>query len=86
MRKRYSPLHSMESHTELEKMTKEDIMRMLQRVACPMLRGRSLHLMTKQMMIDHLVKSKCPELAKLIRIRRPSTSGSESSGHSLNHK
>jgi len=76
----------MESHPELEKMTKHDLMLMLHRAACPMLRGRSLHLMTKQMMIDHLVKSKCPELAKLIRIRRPSTSGSESSGHSLNHK
>lgn len=76
----------MEPTPELEAMTKEQIYEVIQRAACPMLRGRKLHLMTKQMMIDHLVKSKCPELAKLMRPRRPSTSGSESSGHSLNHK
>jgi len=76
----------MESHPELEKMTKHDLMLMLEKGACPMLRGRSLHLMTKQMMIDHLVKSKCPELAKIMRIRRPSTPSSESGGESPNHK
>ena len=76
----------MEPTPELEKMTKEEIYAAIQKASCPMLRGRRLHLMTKQMMIDHLVKSKCPELAKLMRPRRPSTSGSESSGHSLNHK
>jgi hypothetical protein len=76
----------MEPTNELEQMTRQDIMMMLDRVACPMLRGRNWRLMTKEMMIEHLVKSKCPELAKLMRIRRPSTSGSESSGHSLNHK
>lgn len=76
----------MEPTDELEQMTRQDIMTMLDRVACPMLRGRNWRLMTKQMMIDHLVKSKCPELAKYMRPRRPSTSGSESSGHSLNHK
>jgi len=52
-----------------------------------MLRGRNWRLMTKQMMIDHLVKSKCPELMKYMRpATRPSTASSESSGHSLNHK
>jgi hypothetical protein len=76
----------MEPTAELERMTGQEIMMMLERAACPMLRGRNWRLMTKQMMIDHLVKSKCPELAKYMRPRRPSTSGSESSGHSLNHK
>ena len=75
----------MEPTPELEAMTKEQIYEAIQKAACPMLRGRKLHLMTKQMMIDHLVKSKRPELAKFMRPRRPS-SGSESSGHSLNHK
>ena len=87
MRKRYSPQHTMEATPELEQMTRLDIMRMLDRVACPMLRGRNWRLMTKQMMIDHLVRSKCPELAKYMRpMSRPSTASSESSGHSLNHK
>lgn len=76
----------MEPTPELEKMTKEEIYEVIDRAACPMLRGRKLHLMTKQMMIDHLVKSKCPELLKYMRPRRPSTSGSESSGHSLDKK
>ena len=76
----------MEPTAELEKMTKHDLMLMLEKAACGMLRGRSLHLMTKEMMIEHLLRSKCPELAKLMRIRRPSTPSSESGGESPNHK
>ena len=77
----------MEPTAELEEMTRLEIMRMLERASCPMLRGRNWRLMTKQMMIDHLVKSNCPELMKYMRpATRPSTASSESSGHSLNHK
>ena len=47
-------------------MTKEDIVKVIEKAKCPMLKGLPIASMNKQEIISVLEKAKCPELAKLV--------------------
>jgi hypothetical protein len=51
---------------EMEKMTKEEIWFLLKRSGCTMLAGRNPKLYTKEQMIEHLTKSNCPVLMRIV--------------------
>jgi hypothetical protein len=46
-------------------MTKDEIVNVVKKAKCPMLKGLKLDSMTKEDIVAHLEKAKCPELAKL---------------------
>jgi hypothetical protein len=46
-------------------MTKDQIVDVVTKAKCPMLKGLKLDTMDKAQIIDHLEKAQCPELKKL---------------------
>lgn len=59
-----------EATHNLELMTKHDIERHIKRSGCKMLAGLNLRHLTKEVLIEHLVKSKCPELKKIMHPKK----------------
>jgi hypothetical protein len=51
---------------QLKHMTKEQIYHCVKKSGCPMLAGRKLLHLKKDVLIDYLAKRKCPELERLI--------------------
>jgi hypothetical protein len=46
-------------------MTKDEIVSVVKKAKCPMLKGLKLDSMTKEDIVAHLEQAKCPELARL---------------------
>ena len=51
-------------HLHVSLMTKEEVLKMIELSACPMLKGLKVAKMTREQLIEHLHKSNCPELDK----------------------
>jgi len=51
---------------QLKHMTKEEIYKAVKKSGCPMLAGRKLIHLKKDVLIDYLSKRKCPTLERLI--------------------
>jgi hypothetical protein len=59
-----------EATHNLERMTKHEIQAYIRRSGCKMLAGLNMRFMTKEVLIEHLVKSKCPELMKIMHPKK----------------
>jgi hypothetical protein len=59
-----------EATHNLELMTKHDIQRHVRKSGCKMLAGLNMRYMTKEVLIEHLVKIKCPELMKIMHPKK----------------
>ena len=55
-----------EATKNLDLMTKHEIHQHIRRSGCKMLAGLNMRYMTKEVLIEHLVKIKCPELKKIM--------------------
>jgi hypothetical protein len=51
---------------KLKHMTKEEIYHCVKKSGCPMLAGRRLLHLKKDVLIDYLERKKCPELERLL--------------------
>jgi len=59
-----------EATHNLDHMTKHEIQAHIRRSGCKMLAGLNMRFMTKEVLIEHLVKSKCPELRKIMHPKK----------------
>jgi hypothetical protein len=55
-----------ERESVLEKMTKEELWFCLKKSNCRMLAGRNTNYMTKEQMVDYLIKCKCPVVLRML--------------------
>ena len=59
-----------EATKNLDRMTKHEIQEHIRKSGCKMLAGLNMRYMTKEVLIEHLVKVKCPELQKIMRPKK----------------
>ena len=59
-----------EATHNLDRMTKHEIQEHIRKSGCKMLAGLNMRYMTKEVLIEHLVKIKCPELQKIMRPKK----------------
>jgi hypothetical protein len=59
-----------EATHNLEKMSVHDIKHHITKSGCKMLAGLNMRHVSKEVLIEHLVKSKCPELMKIMHPKK----------------
>jgi hypothetical protein len=59
-----------EATHNLELMTKHEIQTHIRKSGCKMLAGLNMRYMTKEVLIEHLVKVKCPEFKKIMHPKK----------------